>query len=107
MRAQRHQGGGNVDGLSDILDQTDMIEPGIVADRNDQGIMGLIGLGAIGRDIALDQRHAGILAEPKHRAREHGGRRSTTGDVDDLQRLLQHCAIGDLDHQAVGHHGAV
>ena len=29
------------------------------------------------------------------------------GDMDDLQRLRQHGAVGDIDHHAVGHHRAV
>ena len=69
--------------------------------------MGLIGLRAVGCDVAFDHRHAGILAEPQQRACEHrrgsGGRR----DMNDLQRLRQHDAIGDLDYHAVGHHRAV
>ena len=63
MRTQRHHGGGNVEGLAAVLDQANMVEPRIVADRNDQGIVDLIGLRAVGRDVAFDQRHAGILAE--------------------------------------------
>ncbi len=77
MRAQRHHGGGNVEGLAAVLDQADMVEPRIVADRDDQRVVGLIGLRAIGCDVAFDQRHAGILAEPQQRAGEHRRGRST------------------------------
>ena len=63
VRAQRDHGGGDVEGLAAVLDQADMVEPRIVADRNDQRVVGLIGLRAVGCDVALDQRRAGVLAE--------------------------------------------
>ena len=84
-----------------------MVEPRIVADRDDQRVVDLIGLRAIGGDVAFDQRRAGVLAEAQQRAREHRRRRGAAGDMNDLQRLRQHDAIGDLDHHAVGHHRGV
>ena len=42
--AERHHGGGDVEGLAAVFDQADMVEPRAVADRNDQGVMDLIGL---------------------------------------------------------------
>ena len=70
-------------------------------------VVDLIGLRAIGRDVAFDQRRAGVLAEPQQRAREHRRRRGAAGDMNDMQRLRQHGAIGDLDHHTIGHHRAV
>ena len=40
LRAQRHDRGGNVDGLAAVLDQADMVEPRAVADRDDQASRG-------------------------------------------------------------------
>ena len=74
---------------------------------DDQGVVDLIGLGALGGDIAFHQRRAGVLAEPQQRAREHRRRRGAAGDMNDMQRLRQHGAVGDLDHDAIGHHRAV
>ena len=104
VRAERHHGGGNIEGLAAVLDQTDMIEPRVVADRNDQRIVGLIDRRALGRDIAFHQRRAGRLAELQQRTGEHRRRRATAGDMNHMQRLGQHHAVGDLDHHAVGHH---
>ena len=107
VRAERHDGGRNVEGLAAVLDQADMVEPRVVADRNDQGIVDLIGLRAVGGDIAFHQRGAGGLAEAQQRAGEHRRGRAAAGDMDDMQRLRQRGAIGDLDHDAIGHHRAV
>ena len=74
---------------------------------DDQRVVDLIGLRALGRDVAFDQRRAGVLAEPQQRAREHRRGRGAAGDMNDMQRLRQHDAIGDLDHHAIGHHRAV
>jgi len=38
---ERHHGGRNIDGLAAVLDQADMIKPRIIADRDEQRIMGL------------------------------------------------------------------
>ena len=95
------------EGVAAVLHQADMVEPRIVADRDDQRVVDLIGLRAVGRDEALDQRRAGILAEPQQRAREHRRGRGAARDMNDMQRLRQHDAVGDLDHDAVGHHRAV
>ena len=84
-----------------------MVEPRVVADRDDQGVVDLIGLRALGADVAFHQRRAGVLAEADQRAREHRRRRGAAGDMDDMQRLRQHDAVGDLDHDAIGHHRAV
>ena len=62
---------GDIEGLAAVLDQTHMIQPRAVADRNDQRVVDLIGLGALGGDIAFHQRRARGLAEPQQRAREH------------------------------------
>ena len=63
LRAERHHGGRNVEGLAAVLDQADMVEPRAVADRDDQGVMDLIGFRALGADVAFHQRRAGVLAE--------------------------------------------
>src|SRR6478752_8341646 len=63
MRAERHDGRANIVRLATILDQPDMIEPRAVADRKQQGVMDLIGLDAVGADIAFPQGRAGRLAE--------------------------------------------
>src|SRR4249920_1373052 len=39
MRTQGEHGGGNIEGLAAVLDQTNMVEPRIVADRDYQGIV--------------------------------------------------------------------
>ena len=90
VRAERHHGRGNIEGLAAVFDQADMIEPRVVADRDDQRIMGLIDLGALGRDVAFHQRRAGGLAELQQRTGEHRRGRATAGDMNHMQRLGQH-----------------
>ena len=107
MRAERDEGRTNVEGLAAVLDEAQVIQLRVVADRDDQGIVDLVGLCTFGRDIALHQRGAGVLAEAKQRAREHRRRRAAACDMNDVQRLRQHRAVGNLDHDAIGHHRAV
>ena len=105
--AERDHRGGNIEGLAAVLDQADMIEPCAVADRNHKGIMDLIGLRALGADIAFHQRRAGVPADTDQGAREHrrGGRPAC--DMDDMQRQRNDRVVGDLDHDAIRHHRAV
>ncbi len=84
-----------------------MIKPRAIADRNHQRVVNLIGLRAIGSDIAFHQRRTCGLADLQHRAREHRRGRSTAGDMDDMQGLCEHGAIGNLDHEAIRHHRAI
>ena len=84
-----------------------MIEPRAIADRNDQGIVDLIGLCAVSGEVAFHQRGGGRVAELQQRAGKHRGRCGAAGDMDDVQRLRQRHAVGDLDHDAIRHHRAV
>jgi hypothetical protein len=87
MRAQRHDGRRDIDRVGGIRDQPDMVEPCIVADGDDEGVMSLISLGPLGCAITLDQRGCGMLAEAQQRTREHRRRCRTGRDVDDMERL--------------------
>ena len=97
----------NVEGLAAVLDQTHMVEPCAVSDRYDKGVMDLIGFGTIRGNIAFHQRRACGPAELEQRAREHRRRLCAACDMDDMQGLGERGAVGDFDHDAIGHHRAV
>ena len=105
--AQGQRGRGNVEGLSAILVQTHMVKTRAVTDRNDQRVMHLIGFRALAGYVALHQRCGGAVADVEQRTREYRRRLRTAGDVDDMQRLRNRGAIGDLDQKAIRHHRAV
>ncbi len=105
--AERHHGGRNVEGLAAVFDQAHMVEPCAVADRNDKKVMDLVGFGAVGSDEAFHQRRACSPADPEQGAREHRRRLCAAGDMDDMQGLRERGSVGDLDHDAIGHHRAV